>query len=144
MKKLEFAVSVLLENPQNENEILIVKRPPDDRSLPNVWGLPTVVSEGELPEKTVRRVGREKLTTAIQPKLFVGIKYADRGDYELILMVVKARLIGKEPSVFDAETKGVKYVDQKWISDYHILKEGASKGSLCDQIVLESKNISWA
>lgn len=144
MKPTRFAVAVVLINPKNEKEILAVKRPPGDVSLPNVWGLPAVtVKEGELPETAVRRVGQEKLATKIEPVAFIGIKRSDRGGYELILMDVAARLNGREPSVVAAETASTKYVDQRWTDDYSIFKEAAAKGSLCTQIFLESRKISY-
>lgn len=49
-----------------------------------------MVNEGELPEDAVRRLGVEKLTTNIEPVSYLGIQYADRGEYELILMDIKA------------------------------------------------------
>ena len=122
----------------------MVRRPADDESLPNVWGLPAVnVAEDELPEDALRRIGVEKLSTTIEPISFVGVKRAEREKYELILMDIKAELVGREPSVFDATTTGTKYVDQRWVSDYSIFKEAAGKGSLCSRIFLESKGIQW-
>ena len=117
MKPTNFAIAVVLPNPKNEKEILAVLRPPEDTSLPNIWGLPAVmVKNGEMPEDAVRRVGKEKLDTEIEPVSQVGIKSHDRGEYELILMDVKAKLVGKEPSVTNATTTGIKYVEQSWVS----------------------------
>jgi ADP-ribose pyrophosphatase YjhB (NUDIX family) len=144
MKPIKCSVAVYLMNPNNKDEFLVVKRPPDDDKLPNVWGLPAVTVKGEeLPEQAVIRVGSEKLCTEIKPLGFFGIKYADRGNYVLILMDIKAELIGSEPKVTNSTSQSTKYVDQKWVSDYSVLKEAASKGSLCSQIVLDSKNILY-
>lgn len=144
MKPTKFAVAVVLHNPENEKEILIVLRPPDDENLPNVWGLPaTTAAEGEMPEDLVRRIGKEKLTTTIEPTQRVGIKSQDKGTYELVLMDVEARLVGGEPSVVDALTAGTKYVEQKWVTDYSVLIPGAKEGSVCDRIFLESQGIGW-
>lgn len=123
---------------------MAVKRPADDDNLPNVWGLPAVsVKDGELPEDAVRRVGIEKLATEIKPVSYIGVMRADRGDYELILMDIKAELVGKEPSVHDAATAGTKYTDQQWTSDYSLFKEAATKGSLCSRVFLASEGLSW-
>lgn len=144
MKPTNFAVAAIISNPNSLKEILAVKRPPDDESLPDVWGLPAVtVKEGELPEDAIRRLGVEKLSTKIEPISYVGIKRADRGSYELILMDIAAELKGQEPSVKEATTTGTKYVDQKWTNDYAIFEEAAKKGSLCSRILLESKGIPW-
>jgi len=144
MKPTKFAIAVALINPNNASEVLAVKRPANDDSLPNVWGLPAIVpKDGELPEDAVKRLGVEKLATEIEATSYIGIKRSDRNTYELILMDIETELKGVEPSVKDATTTGTKYVDQQWTSDYSIFKEAAIKGSLCSRIFLESKEISW-
>lgn len=144
MKPTKFSIAVAIFNPDNNSEVLAVKRPPTDDSLPNVWGLPAVTPiDGELPETAVKRLGIEKLVTNIEAVSYIGIKYTERSAYNLILMEVEARLIGESPSVKDATTIETKYVDQQWTSDYSIFKKAASKGSLCSQIFLKSKGISW-
>lgn len=144
MNPTKFAIAAVVINPKNSAEVLAVKRPSTDDSLPNVWGLPAiVVSDGELPEDAVKRLGFEKLSTEIKATSYMGIKYTERNTYNLILMDIQVRLTGKEPSVLEATTTDTKYVDQQWTSDYSLFKEAASKGSLCSQIFLESKNITW-
>lgn len=144
MKPTRFAIAAVLRNPENKSEVLAVLRPPNDDSLPNVWGLPAVVvKEGELPEEAVKRLGTEKLATEIQATSYVGIKRIEREEFELILMDIEVELIGTLPSVVSATTSGTKYVDQQWVSDYAIFKEAATKGSLCTRIFLESQGINW-
>lgn len=144
MKQTKFSIALAIENPKNEAEILVVKRSPDDDSLPNIWGLPATSLKGsELPEEIVKRIGQEKLGTQVKPKSFIGIKSIDMGHYELILMDIRVKLIGNDPDVHKANTAGSKYVDQKWTSDFSILIPGAQQGSLCDRIFLESQNIDW-
>lgn len=144
MKEIKFAVAVALYNPNNSGEVLAVKRPESDDRLSGVWGLPAiVVEEGELPEDAVRRLGVEKLSTKIEPVSYLGIQYADRGEYELILIDITADLNGEEPSVINAPTAGTRYVAQQWTSDFSIFKEAATKGSLCSRIFLKSKGLSW-
>lgn len=144
MKPTKFSVAVVLVNPNNEKEVLVVQRPPDDDYIPNIWGLPAATLRGnELPEEIAMRVGKEKLGTEIKPESMLGIKRFDRGEYELILMDIKAKLVGPEPDVKSANTESTVYVDQKWTSDFSILIPGAKQGSLCDRIFLESMGISW-
>lgn len=115
MKPTKFSVALVISNSNNEGEILVVQRPPDDDSLPNIWGLPASSLKGnELPEEIVKRIGREKLSTEVQPVSMVGIKRVDRGDYELILMDIKAKVVGKEPNVKEGRSEGTIYVDQKY------------------------------
>lgn len=58
-------------------------------------------------------------------------------------MDIRAKLIGSEPDVHNANTTGSKYIDQKWTSDFPILVLGAQQGSLCDRDFLESQDIDW-
>lgn len=144
MKRIKCSVAVYLLNPKNEKEFLAIKRPDDDDVLPNLWGLPAVtLKREELPEQAVVRIGREKLSTTIEPVSFLGMKSINRKGYELILMDIKARLVGPEPVVANSKTKNTKYVDQKWTSDLSLLKESASKGSLCSQILLDANGICY-
>jgi len=144
MKPVKFSVAVVVKNPKNSLEVLAVKRDSLDEQFPGVWALPaSVLKEGELPEEAVVRIGEEKLATSLKAVRTIGIRSADRGEYESILMNIEAELIGKEPSVKDAHTQGSKYVDQMWTSDYSILFEAARQGGLCDRIFLESKGIRW-
>jgi 8-oxo-dGTP diphosphatase len=144
MKQTQFAVAAVVIHPTNTEEVLAVKRPLSADSLSNVWGFPAIVVEdGELPEAAIKRLGIEKLATDIETLSCLGIKYTERSTYHLILMDIPVRLLGREPSVRDSRPTGIKYVDQKWTSDYSIFKEAASKGSLCSQIFLASKGISW-
>ena len=104
-KPIKTSVAVFLLNPDDSSKFLIVKRPNDDDSLPNVYGLPAgSIKEGELPEQVVKRIGIEKLNTEIEATKFIGSKYIDRGAYVLILMDIDAKLIGKEPDVLSAVT----------------------------------------
>jgi 8-oxo-dGTP diphosphatase len=124
---------------------LAVRRPPDDEHLPDVWGLPAVtLAGGELPEEGLRRVGREKLGAAIEPVRFVGIRSADRGAYELILMDIEARLSGSgQPDVRRASTAGTRYVDQRWERSPELLVPAAARGSLCARILLEDSGVAY-
>lgn len=144
MKPIQQVVAVYLLNPSNSNEFLAVKRPLNIESLPNVWGLPAVVMrKDESILQALIRVGKEKLNTQIEAISLMGTKSSDRGTYYLILSDIEARLVGQEPSVINSCTTDTKYVDQKWTNDYSILIDGASKGSLCTQIILDLKHIPY-
>lgn len=144
MPPVKCAVAAVLRNPDDPREFLAVKRPPDDDRLPDVWGLPAVsLRPGELPEEGLRRIGREKLGTRIEPTRFVGIKAADRGEYQLILMDIEARLIGDTPSVERATSDATRYVDQRWTADFALLRDAASRGSLCSQVLLDEAGVGY-
>jgi len=134
-----FAIAAILINPTDERKFLAVKRPPDARTLPDVWGLPAITLQpDELPEVVTLRLAKEKLNTQVEFLGCLGFDSANRGEYELILMDVVARLVGKEPSVWEAPTKRTKYVQQQWTSELALLEEAALKGSVCSSILLRS------
>ena len=132
------SVAAVVRSSAHPGAFLAVRRPPDDDRLPDVWGLPAVtLAEGELPEAAVRRLGREKLGTDLEPRSFVGIRAADRGEYLLILMDIEAEVTGAEPDVHAARTAATAYVDQRWSESVEILREAAERGSVCARILLE-------
>jgi ADP-ribose pyrophosphatase YjhB (NUDIX family) len=137
MKKTRCSVAALI---RRDERYLAVRRPPDDDRLPDVWGLPAVtLTPGELPEEGLRRVGREKLGVELEPTRLIGVSTADRGDYQLVLMDIEARLISGEPDCRNASTRNTRYVEQLWAVSIDLLREGAARGSLCCRIVLDSE-----
>lgn len=124
--------------------ILAVQRPPDDDRLPNVWGLPAVtLRPGELPESGLRRVGSEKLSVPLVPVELLGVGSIDRGDYQLILMDISARVLEGTPDVHSATTSATRYVDQRWTTDLTIFVDAAARGSLCSRILLQHHRIPY-
>lgn len=141
-KPVKFSVAAVIRD--EDGRFLAVRRPPDDDRLPNVWGLPAVtLIDGELPESAVSRIGREKLGVGLRPKRFLGVQSADRGDYELILMDIEARIVEGEPDVHLATTSATRYVDQRWTADLELLVDAARRGSLCSRIFLESNQVPY-
>lgn len=139
-----FAIAVVLINPQDDSQFLAVKRPPDARTLPDVWGLPAItVQSDELPEVATFRLAKEKLNTQVEFLGCLDFDSANRGKYELVLMDVVARLVGKEPSVWEAPTKHTKYIQQQWTDELSILQESALKGSVCSRILLRTHHIPY-
>lgn len=132
------SVAAVVRSSAHPGAFLAVRRPPDDDRLPDVWGLPAVtLADGELPEAAVQRLGREKLSTQLKARSFVGIRAADRGDYLLILMDIEAEVTGPAPDVHAARTSATAYVDQRWSESLEILREAAERGSVCARIMLE-------
>ena len=144
MTKVKCSVAAVVRGSRDPREFLAVQRPPDDDRLPDVWGLPAAsLRPGELPEAALRRIGREKLGTEIEPVRFVGIGSLDRGDYELILMDIEARVTGGEPDVHAATTDATRYVEQRWTSDLLLLRDAASRGSLCSRLLLDAHGVAY-
>ncbi len=144
MKPIKFALAVVIKNPKNPDEVLAVLRPPDAKSLPNIWGLPAVsLKENETPEVAIVRLGKEKLATTIVPKEFIGVDTDERDSHQLVLMDIEVEVTGPEPEVQKGTTNDTKYTGQKWTSDYSVFIPGAQKGSVCDRVFLKSRGISW-
>lgn len=140
----KFAIAAIVINPVDGSKFLVVKRPPNAKSLPDVWGLPAItLGQEEKPEIAVIRLAREKLNTQIDFVGCLGLRTVDRGEYELTLMDIVARLAGREPSVWKTLTDNTKYVDQRWTNDLSLLQEAASKGSVCSRILLESQGFLY-
>lgn len=142
MKPFKFSVAIALKN--NKGEILAVRRPSHDDSLPNVWGLPAVtIRPSESPEEAAKRVGSEKLACTVEPVGFIGIKSAERKSFRLILMDIEAKVATGNPQVTASQTTATKYIEQKWTNDISVFKEAAQKGSLCSQILLDSAGFNY-
>ncbi len=143
MKRTQVSIAALVKRGDDER-FLAVRRPEDDDRLPGVWGLPAVtLHPGELPEDGLRRVGREKLGTDLEPVRMMGALCADRGEYTLLLLDIEARLLGREPDVGAATTAATRYVAQQWTNDLELLVPAARMGSLCCRIVLDAAGRSY-
>lgn len=140
----QFAIAAVMLTPENEHTFLAVKRPSNAKTLPNVWGLPAVIiKDNEQLEAAAARLALEKLNTQIEFLGCLGLDSIDRGEYELILMDIVVRLVGQEPSVWEASTQQTKYVQQQWTNDLSILQEAAQKGSICSRILLRSQGLAY-
>ena len=74
MKLFKYAVVFVIYN-HDKSKFLIVQRPSDDESLPNVLGLPAgSVKEDETFEEAVIRSGRQKLGVEVKVEKFIGRK----------------------------------------------------------------------
>lgn len=142
MKVIKCAIAFVVYN-QDRSKFLIVQRPSDDESLPNVWGLPSMfVRDNETIEECVIRSGREKLGVELKPKKFIGRGDIEREGFILHMEEYEAEIISGEPKVPQQVEGMTQFQQGKWGigSD---LKNAASKGSLCSQIYLTSVNDKW-
>jgi hypothetical protein len=143
-RTIRLAVALVLRPPAGGGSFLAVRRPPDDESLPDVWGLPaTTVKTGESITEAARRIGTEKLGAQLAVGGVVGVKWADRGDYDLVLIDIGATAMGAAPNVARATTSATRYVDQQWTDRLELLTEAASRGSLCSQILLDVSGVPY-
>jgi hypothetical protein len=124
-------------------EFLVVKRPDDDPDLGGHWGFPaTTLKQGELPEEAVKRICREKLGCDCDTKRFLGIMFQKRNSYNIFLMDIETETVPNSiPDITKANSKGTKYVEQKWSRDPNDLMSSAKLGSCCSSIFLTDQGL---
>jgi len=142
MKQLKNAVAFVIYNREG-NRILTVLRPPDDKHLPNLWGLPAgSVKKEESFEECVLRSGREKLGVELQIVELIGDGHLEREDYVLYMKEYEVEIIKGKPKVPQPVKGMTQYTKWKWGKAEELIIS-ARKGSLCSQIYLNSRRIKW-
>ncbi len=137
MKPVKHSVSFAIFRPDRPEEVLVVRRPPDDEDLPDLWGLPAgSLRPGEDWTDAVRRAGREKLGVALEvgPELNRGT--LERAGYTLEMRLLEAVILSGAPSVPQAEAGVTQYSAWKWGSAGDLVPASV-RGSLCSRLFLE-------
>ena len=129
-----------------KGNILLVKRPLDDKDLPNVWGLPAGgVKEDESWEEATTRSGKEKLGVNLKIKEELGEGKLDREKYILHMKLFRVSIPDGEKPVVPQPLEGMtQYVDLKWATSdetVEYLKITAPQGSLCCTLFLVNKEV---
>ena len=140
MKPLKRSVSLVIERPEG---ILLVRRPDDDESLPGLWGLPAATLDvGEPEEDAVRRAGRIKLGVEVRPLHAIGESTEERSDYRIHMRDWAAEIDVGQPEV-PQPGEGTQYVELRW-GDPAELVPAARAGSVCCQVLLRSRRLTWS
>jgi hypothetical protein len=140
MKTVKHSIALVIRT--SGGRVLMVLRPPDDDSLPGVWGLPAITTApGEDEDLAVRRAGREKLGVDVLPGALQGEAETDRPSYALRLRNREATIESGVPRVPQSHS-GTQYVDWRW-GEPSELKPAARAGSLCCQLLLRDREIAW-
>lgn len=140
------AISAAIFSP-DRGKVLAIKRSQDPRDiLAGLWGLPAVLLAAQETEyRGVARIGWQKLGTEVQPVNFIGEKTHQKSRNLQLTMRVWECAIDSDPhfSRRDMQDPHVsQYVDWQWM-DPKALIPTAQKGSLCTQLLLESKGIIY-
>lgn len=136
------AVSYVIYN-KDRSKVLGVLRPPDDKELPNVWGLPaTLLRDGESFEEAVLRAGKQKIGVELKIKKVIGEDDIEREDYVLHMRDYEVEIAQGEPKAPQPYQDGTQYQACRWV-DPSELREAAGKGSLCTQIYLSHIKLDW-
>lgn len=110
------------------DEILAIRRPPDDDELPDVWGLPAGTIRGaETVDELIQRIGRDKLGVRLTRARKVASGVADRPKYRL------------EMDLWEVSMEGTPtYPEWRWAS-VELLRPGMAAGSLCCRLAISIK-----
>ncbi len=138
-KTIKNSVAFVIYN-TDHTKILIVKRPPDDDRLPNVWGLPAgSLKENERFEDAVIRSAQEKLGVKVKIVRLINEGEIDRGEHVLHMKEFEVEILEGTPEVPQSFSDVTQYSEWRW-GEATDLAEAAKKGSLCSRLYLESIN----
>jgi 8-oxo-dGTP diphosphatase len=127
----------------DRSRFLIVRRPPDDESLPNVWGLPAgSLKEDESFEEAVVRSARDKLGVKVRVVRMQNEGEIQRKGHLQHMQEYEVALEDGELHVPQSVTNVTQYVEWKWGSADDLL-EAAQKGSLCSRLFLQYAGRTW-
>ena len=115
-KNLKIVVSIALIN--NENEILLSKRP-EKKHLSGFWEFPGgKVEEGETPEKALIREVKEELNIDINNKCIAPLSFSefDYNNFQLLLLLYICRRWDGEP--MSMENNKLEWVKPNMLRDY--------------------------
>jgi ADP-ribose pyrophosphatase YjhB (NUDIX family) len=123
---IKHSVSVLI---RNGDELLSVQRAADDDELPGIWGLPAGTQQpGESVEDLIARIGRDKLGVKLTPLRHINSGKQIRPQYVL------------EMELWEASMEGVPSNREWRWATIDLLRPGASAGSLCCNLAIQSKS----
>ena len=115
-KNLKTVVSIALIN--NENEILLSKRP-EKKHLSGFWEFPGgKVEDGETPEKALIREVKEELNIDINDKCIAPLSFSefDYKNFQLLLLLYVCRRWDGEP--MSMESNKLEWVKPNMLRDY--------------------------
>ena len=115
-KNLKIVVSIALIN--NENEILLSKRP-ENKHLSGFWEFPGgKVEEGETPEKALIREVKEELNIDINNKCIAPLSFSefDYNNFQLLLLLYICRRWDGVP--MSMENNKLEWVKPNMLRDY--------------------------
>jgi ADP-ribose pyrophosphatase YjhB (NUDIX family) len=125
-----FAYLILRDN-EGAVEILAVKRSPNDRYFPNLWGLPAgTLRKREDYADAIRRTAMHRLGIEVDVLGELAAGSSDRGSHVVEMRLFEARIIAGSPRVTGADPAGHGYTEANW-AEPGILEHARESGSLC-------------
>jgi len=142
MKPTKYSIAFVIYN-RDRTKFLVVRRPPDDDSLPNVWGLPAgSLKDKETPKNAVIRSGKDKLGVDVKVVGLIEEGEIERDQYILHMKEYEVKIEKGEPEVPQQVSGVTQYREWKWGIPGDVI-EAAQKGSLCSRLYLKNIGKSW-
>ena len=142
MKPTVRAISYVIYN-KDKTKFLAVKRPSNDKYLPDMWGLSAgTVKANETSEEAVLRSGIQKLGVILKIVKELNKGESERDNHFLHMKLYEAEITEGKPKVPQQAERVTQYQEWKW-AEPDSLKKGAAKGSLPSQLYLKSLDIEW-
>jgi ADP-ribose pyrophosphatase YjhB (NUDIX family) len=136
------SVAIVVRNPEKENAILTVLRPPTDEDLPNVWGLPAAsLRPGESWETAIERLGLEKLGVQLRVGEELQRGATERRNYRMEMRLYEAFIEKGHPFVPQPDDAVTQYAKWKW-GNAEDLQPAAQRGSLCCKLYLREADVN--
>jgi ADP-ribose pyrophosphatase YjhB (NUDIX family) len=143
-KRVPTFAYVIFRAPQESSEILVVKRSPNDRYFPSMWGIPAgTLRKHEGYEEAIRRTASHRLGIEVEVLGERGVGSSDRGTHAVEMRLFEARIVTGSPQVREVDPNGHGYVEVRW-AEPDILKPTRERGSLCCQLVAEWLSMTLA
>ncbi len=136
MKKCVSAFAyVILRDPGAPAEILVVRRSPQDRYFPGLWGLPAgTLRRREGYEGAIRRTALHRLGVEVEVLGERAAGSSDRGTHVVQMRLFEARIVAGTPHARDPGPAGHGYTEVRWGSPED-LRPARERGSLCCRLV---------
>jgi ADP-ribose pyrophosphatase YjhB (NUDIX family) len=118
-------------------ELLVVRRSPNDRYFPGMWGLPAgTLRKREPYEQAIRRTARHRLGIEVEVLGERAAGSSDRGTHVVEMRLYEARIIAGSPQAPDPDPAGHGYTEVRWDRP-DILQSARERGSLCCRLADE-------
>lgn len=138
MKPIRDAVAFVVRDPARAGALLLVRRPPDDPDLPDLWGLPAGSRQSiETWHRAVERAGLDKLGVELRVGALLNEGTTERAEYTLHMRLYEAEVVRGELAVPQPFGHVTQYRALEW-GPPERLEPAAAKGSLCCRLLLDA------
>jgi len=128
---------VILRDPNSASEILVVRRSPEDRYFPDLWGIPAgTLRKREGCEEAIRRTAKHRLGIEVEVLGQRAAGSSDRGTHVVEMRLYEARIVAGTPAIREDNLTPHGYTEVRWANP-EVLQPTRERGSLCCRLVDE-------